>query len=132
MHVRRLAAAVVVGSFIPVAGLVATAHAQPAAPTPARITVHVSDSTPASGEQFVVRGTFLRGGEPAQSRPVKVQARRDGSWTQLSGARVTTNSEGGYRVRLILSQTGQRDLRVVGVSPKGNRNAFHRFSVTVH
>ncbi len=120
MHVRRLAAAVLVGSIVPVTALVApSASAQQSAPANPRISAFVSDSTPASGEQFVVRGKFFRFGEPAADRPVKVQAWRDGAWNQLTGARVTTNDEGGYRMRLILSQTGQRDLRVVGVSPAG-------------
>ncbi len=79
-----------------------------------------------------MHGRFFRAGDPAADRPVKVQARRDGAWIQLTGARVTTNDNGGYRVRLILSQTGKRVLRVVGVTPRGTRNAFHRFSVTVH
>jgi len=135
MHVRRLAAAALVGSIVPVTALVATsassASAQTAPANP-QISVRVSDSTPASGQQFVVRGTFTRFGDGAADRPVKVQAWRDGSWTQLTGARVATNDEGQYRMRLILSQTGERDLRVVGVSPEGARNAFHRFSVTVH
>jgi hypothetical protein len=133
MHVRRLAAAVLVGSIVPVTALVApSASAQQTAPAHPRISAFVSDSTPASGEQFVVRGKFFRFGEPAADRPVKVQAWRDGAWNQLTGARVTTNDEGFYRMRLILSQTGQRELRVVGVSPAGSRNAFHRFTVTVH
>jgi hypothetical protein len=133
MHVRRLTAAFLVGSIVPVTALVApSASAQQTAPAHPRISAFVSDSTPASGEQFVVHGKFFRFGEPAADRPVKVQAWRDGAWNQLTGARVTTNDNGGYRMRLILSQTGKRDLRFVGVSPNGARNAFHRFSVTVH
>ena len=132
MNVRRIATAAVVGALVPVSGLVAATGADAAAGGQTRISVFVSDSTPASGEQFVARGKFFIAGDPAADRPVKVQALRDGSWTQLTGARVTTNDDGAYRVRLVLSQTGERDLRVVGVSPEGVRNAFHRFTVTVH
>ena len=131
MNVRRIAAAAVVSAVVPVSGLVAATTAG-AATAQSRISVFVSDSTPASGEQFVAHGKFFVAGDPAEDRPVKVQAWRDGSWTQLTGARVVTNDDGAYRVRLILSQTGERDLRVVGVSPEGTRNAFHRFTVTVH
>src|SRR5215213_8759871 len=91
MHVRRLAAAVVAGSIVPVTALVApSASAHQTALAHPRISVFVSDSTPASGEQFVVRGRFVRFGEPAADRPVKVQAWRDGAWSRLTGARVTT------------------------------------------
>ena len=132
MNVRQVAAAAVIGSLVPVVGFAAASSASAQAASGTRISAFVSDSTPASGEQFVVRGKFVLAGDPAEDRPVKVQALRDGSWTQLDGARVTTNDEGRYRVRVVLSQTGERTLRVVGVSPEGSRNAFHRFVVTVH
>ncbi|HET8915834.1 MAG TPA: hypothetical protein VFM91_09025 [Propionibacteriaceae bacterium] len=131
MNVRQIAAAAVVGSLVPVVGLGAASSASAQASS-TRISAVVSDSTPASGDQFVVHGRFVLAGTPAEDRPVKVQALRDGTWTQLDGARVTTNDEGRYRVRVVLSQTGKRTLRVVGVSPEGSRNAFHRFVVTVH
>ncbi len=130
MNVRRAAAAVVIGSLVPLTGAVA-AHADSATTQPYRISVHVSDSTPASGEQFVVRGTFGTKSAAAADRPVKVQAYQGGSWHQLTGAVVKTNSEGAYRCRVILSQSGKRLLRVVGVTAKGTRNAFHKFTVTV-
>ncbi len=130
MNVRRAAAALVIGSLVPLTGAVA-AHADSTATAPYRISVHASDSTPASGEQFVVRGTFGTSSSAAVDRPVKVQAFRGGSWHQLTGAVVKTDSEGAYRCRVILSQTGKRVLRVVGVTPKGTRNAFHEFTVTV-
>ena len=136
MHVRRITAAAAVaaaGSLAVVSGVVGiAAAADAAAPARPRISVFVSDSTPASGQQFVVRGKFFVAGDPAEDRPVKVQTLRNGSWTQLTGARVTTNDDGAYRVRVILSQTGARELRIVGVSPQGSRNAFHTFGVTVH
>lgn len=130
MNVRRTAAAVVVGALVPLTGVVA-ASSDAATVEHYRISVHASDSTPASGEQFVVRGTFGTTSAAASDRPVKVQAYRDGAWHQLTGARVMTNDEGVYRCRVILSQTGKRVLRVVGVAPEGSRNAFHKFSVTV-
>jgi hypothetical protein len=42
-----------------------------------------------------------------------------GGWENLSGAVVSTNSEGRYRVRVILFAGGDRDLRVVG-NPAGD------------
>ncbi len=130
MNVRRTAAAVVVGALVPLTGIVTT-HAGATPVEHYRISVHVSDATPASGEQFIVRGTFGTTSAAATDRPVKVQSYREGSWHQLTGAVVRTDSEGEYRCRVVLSQTRKRLLRVVGVAPEGARNAFHKFSVTV-
>lgn len=96
----------------------------------ARITASVTDSTPASGQEFRVKGKLTRDGDPIAGRTVKVQTRRDGSWENLTGAHMSTSSTGGYNLRLVLGQTGDRTLRVVGKVP--GRNAFKRFHVTVH
>lgn len=96
------------------------------------ITAKASDRTPASGQEFSVRGRFVDAGEPAANQVVKVQTLRDGHWEQLSGAKVRTSSEGRYRVRLVLSQRGDRDLRVVGVAAGEGPNARKRFTVRVH
>lgn len=96
------------------------------------ISVRVSDSTPASGEQFIARGKLIMGGRPAADHVVKVQTWRDGAWEQISGAKLHTSSDGSYRMRLILSQTGERTLRVVGVGQGDEPTERQRFSVTVH
>lgn len=133
MNVRRVAAAVLVGSLIPLSAAVTTAHASTAVEShTVKITAVPSDTTPASGQEFRVRGAFTVDGQPAVDRPVKVQTWRNDAWEQLKGAKVNTNDEGRYQVRVILQQKGERLLRVVGVSPEGIRNAYHRFTVTVH
>ena len=83
------------------------------------ITAHPSDTTPASGQQFRVRGLFI-GGEPAVNRQVKIQSLNGDTWQNISGAQVSTGSDGKYAVRLILSRTGERDLRAVGITPSPN------------
>jgi hypothetical protein len=95
------------------------------------ITVHPSDSTVSSGEQFILRGRLTKQGEPIANGRVRVAALYpDGDWDNLSGAVVTTNSEGKYRVRVILSMAGKRDLRVVG-NPPGDRVRSSRAYTTV-
>jgi hypothetical protein len=98
-----------------------------------RITVHTSDATPLSAQQFVLTGQLRSpSGQALANGVVRVQTLRSGEWADLSGARVTTGSDGRYRVRVILSQRGERDLRVVG-DPAGDslRNARARVDVTV-
>lgn len=96
------------------------------------ITVRVSDRTPASGQQFIVRGRLDVGGRPGVGKPVTVQTWRAGHWEPIRGARVTTNSEGRYRVRLILQAKGERLLRVSSVIEKGFHTERQRFTVRVH
>src|SRR5262245_45466164 len=79
------------------------------------ITANVSDKTPASGQQFIVRGKFVIGAEGAADHVVKIQSKLSGTWEPIKGARMTTDSEGKYRLRLVLSAKGERQLRVVGV-----------------
>src|SRR5262245_30062592 len=97
------------------------------------ITAHPSDTTPASGQTFRVRGLFEIGGSPAVDRTVKMQSLNSGTWQNIPGAQVSTGSDGKYAVRLILSRKGTRTLRAVGITPSPNTpNAFKRFTVTVH
>jgi len=96
------------------------------------ISVRVSDSTPASGQQFVVKGKLIIGGLPADDRVVKVQSKLSGSWKPISGARVMTDSDGRYRIRLILSTTGNREMRVVGLGQGDEPNEAAKFHVRVH
>ena len=123
------AGALAVGTLT--AGAVATAGPATAVDRRAAITAHPSDSTVQSGEQFVVRGRFTIDGHAAGGRTVKIQAEVGGDGRPISGARVQTQSDGTYRVRLILSTRGDRDLRAVGVAPQGIRNAYRAFDVWV-
>ena len=110
----------------------AEAASAPAMAPAVSITAHPSNTTPNSGEQFRVRGLFTIGGNPAVNRTVKIQSLNGGTWQNISGARVSTGSDGKYAVRLILSRKGERDLRAVGITPSPNTpNAFKRFTVTV-
>ena len=104
----------------------ADAAAQPRA----RVTASVTDHSPASGQTFRVSGRLTRGGEAIAGRTVKVQTLRGGTWSDLTGARMATSATGGYALRVVLGQTGQRTLRVVGTVP--GRDAFERFTVNVH
>lgn len=129
----RLAAVTAAASVALSAAVDAASSLDAAAATRPRshITVHPSDTTVASGEEFVLRGRLTRHGEPIEDGRVRVAARYpDGDWDNLSGAVVSTNSEGRYRVRVILSMTGNRDLRVVG-NPPGDRVRSSRAYTTV-
>lgn len=103
---RRLASAALAATLVPVGvlGLASTADAA----TASRITVATSDSSVASGEQFVLSGTLSPKGV------VRVQSLEGSTWKNLSGAVVDTRSNGAYRVRVVLGRTGERTLRVVG------------------
>jgi hypothetical protein len=94
--------------------------------------VHVSDSTPASGQQFVVRGKLEYVGMSTADNVIKVQTRRGGTWQPIKRARTLTDSSGHYRLRLILGVEGKRHLRVVAVGQDGDSNIHMQFLVTVH
>lgn len=83
--------------------------------------IQASDYRVSSGEQFVVHGKIRLGyGKdqiPAPPSTVQVQTRRHGSWHNLRGARVTSNENGRYRVRVILQMPGKRKLRVHTKTP---------------
>jgi hypothetical protein len=132
-HVRRTSAAlgaVVAASTALVLALpldTAGAATRPAS----RITVHTSDATPGSGQEFVLTGRLTSPtGRALAGGAVRVQTLRGGEWTNLSGAHVSTGSDGRYRVRVILSQRGERDLRVVG-DPAGQRLRTDRARIDV-
>jgi hypothetical protein len=134
-HLRGTIAAVGVAAVASTALLTGLpAGAANAAARPAsQITAHASDRTPRSGQEFVLTGRLTRpSGRALAHGAVRVQTARGGDWTNLTGAHVTTGSRGWYRVRVILSQTGERRLRVVG-NPAGDRlaNARARTNVTV-
>jgi hypothetical protein len=98
----------------------------------AAISAKVSDPTPAAGQTFTVSGHLTENGVAASGHVVKVQALTHGSWTQLTGAKMSTNSSGNYTMRLVLDTKGTRDLRVVGVGVGSQPNARDLFSVVVH
>jgi hypothetical protein len=58
-------------------------------------------------------------GEPVGDAVVRVRTYVDGRWVDIKGARVTTNDEGRYRVRIVLYRKGDRLLRVVA-NPVGD------------
>ena len=129
---KTIVTSALVAAALPVLGLLAPLTSADAATAAApTITAHPSDETPASGQQFVVRGLFTDRGAPAVGETVRIQSLDGDTWTNIPGARVTANEAGRYRVRLILQRSVQRDLRAVGVTPGPRRNAFDRFTVTV-
>ncbi|UYM05159.1 peptidase associated/transthyretin-like domain-containing protein [Solicola gregarius] len=85
----------------------------------ASLTIHATDTTVHSGQQFRVHGKFLFGsGAPIKHRMVRVQTKSpDGHWSNIKGAKLRTNSEGRYRIRVILSRKGVRTLRVKAHGP---------------
>jgi hypothetical protein len=97
--------------------MVPAVAATSADPAPSRISVKASDFNPDQGEQFVLRGRMISQGDPVAAVKVRVQTYRGGGWRQLEGAVVRTNAEGRYRVRVVLFQDGDRDLRVVANPP---------------
>jgi hypothetical protein len=110
-----IASAAAVAASLLVAGPAATATDL----APSRVTAHPSDDHPASGEQFVIRGRLTSEGAPIAGAVVHLRSYNltNGTWSNLKGARVTTNSEGRYRVRVILSMKGGRRLMAVANPP---------------
>ncbi|MGH3359278.1 MAG: hypothetical protein ACRDO7_10780 [Nocardioidaceae bacterium] len=116
------------------AALVAPVLAGPAhAGFDATITAHATDSHVRSGEQFRVHGKYLLGdGTPVTNRMVRVQSKNaNGSWTTIRGAHLRTNSEGRYRIRVILFRKGERKLRVRAQGPDANTSPIRSRPFTV-
>ena len=129
MTTRRTTALLAATAALPLAAGMLLTPAEAAGST-ARITASVTDSTPASGQEFRVSGRLTRDGDAIADRTARVQTLRAGTWENLTGARMVTSDTGRYSLRLALGQTGERQLRVVGVVP--GPDAFKRFTVTVH
>ena len=121
-----------VGAAVLMTGAANAATGAHPAPAAASVTAHVSSSTPVSGKTFRVSGEFTENNKPAADQVVKIQAVQDGSWQQLTGAKVRTDSQGGYSLRVILDTAGHRELRVVGVGVGSQPNAYQPFGVQVH
>lgn len=129
---NKIAAAALVAA-IPLSAVAAFAAGSAEAAAPhASITAMVSDPTPASGKAFTVSGTFTENNKAAAGQVVKIQTLRNGTWQPITGARERTTGAGGYKLKVILSSKGARQLRVVGVGTGHERNARQPFAVTVH
>jgi hypothetical protein len=125
------AAAIIAGGLMATGAVVGTAGAAEA-PT-ANITAHPTKTNVNSGEQFRVHGLFTINGNPAVNRTVKIQSKSSSGWTNITGARVSTDTDGHYGLRLVLSQKGKRNLRAVGITPSTSTpNPKAPFTVTVH
>ncbi|GAB3779739.1 hypothetical protein [Nocardioides ungokensis] len=124
--------AALIGAIAATATMTATAPAEAATLTPSRITVHATDTTPASGQLFRLQGQVLSSDESVPAT-VRVKAFRNGAWVQLQGAVVKTNSDNRYDVGIRLQMKGERLLRVIGdpVDPD-IRTAHKTITVTVH
>jgi hypothetical protein len=129
---KRSIAAGVVAAVAPVIALApsALAHRGECGAGFDLLTANVSDRTPASGQQFIVRGKLIEMGMTGKDHAIRVQALLGGSWQPI--AHVRTNEDGKYRVRVILSTTGERTLRVVAVGQGHEKNQHTRFVVNVH
>ena len=120
------------GAIAATATMTATAPAGAATLAPSRITVHATDTTPASGQLFRLQGQVLSSDESVPAT-VRVKTFRNGAWVQLQGAVVKTNSDNRYNVGIRLQMKGERLLRVIGdpVDPD-IRTARKTITVTVH
>ena len=127
---RRVTA--LIGAIAATATMTATAPAGAATLAPSRITVHATDTTPASGQLFRLQGQVLSSDESVPAT-VRVKTFRNGAWVQLQGAVVKTNSDNRYNVGIRLQMKGERLLRVIGdpVDPD-IRTARKTITVTVH
>lgn len=126
----RLCAAVLAATAV-MGTQAALATAADAAPARAAITVAASDASVHPGEQVVLSGRMTRGGR-AVGGVVQVLAQHGDAWVALRGARVGTHDDGTYRVRVVLSATGARQLRVVGdPAVVGLRNGIATTTIAV-
>ena len=131
MRTARIVAAGAAAVTIASAGSVSASAFSPVAAVGHRppITAHPSDHTPRVGEEFAVRGVY--DGPGPRAHDVKIQTFRNDRWLDLDGARVTTRSDGSYRVRVVLNIRGVRDLRAVGIAGGGRPNSYKHFVVEV-
>jgi hypothetical protein len=118
-HARRTAAtltwAAAAVSLLAIAPAVAVADE----PAPSRMTARPNSFHVDPGERFVIRGRLLSEGEPVAGAPVRVRTWTEEGFVDIKGARVTTDSEGRYRVRIVLYRKGDRLLKVIG-NPVGD------------
>ena len=127
---RRVTA--LVGTLAAAATMTAPAPAGASTLAPSRITVHATDTTPASGQLFRLQGAVSSSGETVPAT-VRVKTFRNGAWVQLPGAVMKTNRDNRYNLGIRLQMKGQRLLRVIGdpVDPDFS-TARQTITVTVH
>lgn len=127
---RRVTA--LIGAIAATATMAATAPAGAATLAPSRITVHATDTTPASGQPFRLQGAVFSSDESVPAT-VRVKTFRNGAWVQLQGAVMKTNSDNRYNLGIRLQMKGERLLRVIGdpVDPDISI-ARKTITVTVH
>jgi hypothetical protein len=131
---RRVTA--LVGTLAATATMTATttvlSPAGAAALAPSRITVHATDTTPASGQTFRLQGAVWSAGERVPAT-VRVKTFRNGEWVQLKGAVMKTNRDDRYNLGIRLQMKGERLLRVVGdPTDPAISTARRTITVTVH
>lgn len=99
----------------------------------ARVTIHATDTTVHSGQQFRVHGKYLFGDNtPVVNKLVRVQTKdANGHWVRVRGAKLRTNSEGHYRIRVILSRKGVRMLRVKAQGPGKHAKPLHSKAIRI-
>ena len=127
---RRVTA--LIGAIAATATMTATAPAGAATLAASRITVHATDTTPASGQLFRLQGAVLSSGVTVPAT-VRVKTFRNGAWVQLPGAVMETNRDNRYNLGIRLQMKGERLLRVIGdpVDPDIS-TARTTITVTVH
>ncbi len=108
---RRVTA--LIGAIAATATMTATAPAGAATLAPSRITVHATDTTPASGQLFRLQGAVLSSGETVPAT-VRVKTFRTGRGCSSPDAVVKTNRDNRYNLGVRLQMKGQRLLRVIG------------------
>jgi hypothetical protein len=122
-------AAAVLGTLAAATTMIAVAPAQAADLAPSHVTVRTTDETPASGQTFRLKGAAWSEGERVPAA-IRVQAWRNGEWVQLHGARMHTNNDDLYNMRIILQTKGERTLRVVA-NPDADDIKLARTTITV-
>jgi hypothetical protein len=127
---RRVTA--LVGALAAAATMSATTPVGAATLAPSQITVHATDTTPASGQLFRLSGAVWSSGETVPAI-VSVKTFRNGAWHQLPGAVMKTNRDDHYNLGIRLQMKGKRLLRVIGdpIDP-GISTARKTITVTVH
>jgi hypothetical protein len=126
----RSGAAMIAGGVL-ASGVVAGASVAAEAPS-AHLTAHPTKSNVHSGEQFRVHGLFTVNGSAAVNKTVRIQSKTADGWQNLTGAHVSTGSDGRYGLRVVLSMEGKRTLRAVGITPSSSvPNPKAPFTVTV-
>jgi hypothetical protein len=105
-------ATALIGTLAAAGATLAMSPAEASTPAASKVTAAATDNMPASGQTFRVSGTVSSSGHRTPAT-IRVQTLRGGSWIQLTGASMHTDSAGHYTIRLVLAAKGKRQLRVV-------------------